>query len=244
MLVQVSIMWFERFESILMSILIELSTTPIYLFALFVVLTGVFHAVFVFWLKLDDLAWKKIDYIWLGAATLGILVSSSQADRLASRLHLENLEAPLTETAYKFLRSYLADPPSICRPRFRSEFSPLDFDQIVQEQQSLCKQSKEIAATMPAQPPIPFPLLDKIGFASFGQDAKYEVWFVLEVNRLAEEYRHLQRQYAAFSESAQRMPIAEKLFTVMGPLLLAFALALRITKVTGELTNAQTKAET
>jgi hypothetical protein len=220
------------------SILVELSATPLYLLALFIFLLVVFHLVLVKWLKLGDVAWKRIDYVWLGAAALGVLASSAQADRFLSNLHLQGVEATRTEFAYRTLRADLADPPGVCLPRVRSEYSPPDFDDIVKEQQAICQWAKATAASMPDIPPMPFPPLEDVGFKPFPRPAKYEEGVVKRINQFAEAYRQQQKRYATFADSL-RTSAAEEMFMVLGPLLLAFALALRITKVSGEIALAR-----
>src|SRR5438128_564876 len=205
------------------TIIEELSARPLYLFAVFLLLLLVLHLVLVFWIKLGDKAWKRMDYVWLGTAILGLLAASAQADRFLSKRYLENFERPRTETAYQLLRSTLDSYPALCAPRHRSSASPPDFDQMVEEQQALCKRAKEIAAKMPLRITGVFPPLEQTGFESLGQDAKYETWFVSEVSRTAEQYRQQQKRYAELLD-AGTLSGGEEMMTILGPLLLAFAL--------------------
>ena len=50
------------------SLLLEISATPIYLLLFFLIITGLLHVTLIWWGNLDDMAWKKVDYVWLGAA--------------------------------------------------------------------------------------------------------------------------------------------------------------------------------
>ena len=122
------------------SILVEISATPLYLLLLLALMLAVLHVALVVWWKLDDIAWKRVDYVWLSAAVIGVLVSSAQADRLLSERYARYVEAALTASAYRFLRQTLANPV-LCLPHTKSADSPPDFDQMVQEQQALCKQA-------------------------------------------------------------------------------------------------------
>jgi hypothetical protein len=103
---------------------------------IFAILLIVFHVMLVWLIPLADVEWKQVDYVWLGAAVLGLLASSAQAGRELSRSYLEGVEDSRTASAYGSLRSMLASGFGTCAPRTRSEMSPPDFDQIVAEQRA------------------------------------------------------------------------------------------------------------
>jgi hypothetical protein len=150
------------------SVLIELSATPTYLFLIFAILLIVFHVVLVWLVPLADVGWKQVDYVWLGAAALGLLASSAQAGRELSRSYLEGVEDSRTASAYGSLRSTLANGFGTCAPRTRTEMSPPDFDQIVAKQRAMCQWSRDNLAAMPAAltatyPPLPRELARPLG---------------------------------------------------------------------------------
>ena len=225
--------------------LVEVSATPSYLLLVFLLLLAALHAVLVWWKPLDDVAWKKVDYIWLGAAALGLLAASAQADRFMSKALLENVEIPQTTRTYGYLRSHLAsagNPESfLCITRTRSPLSPDDFDRIVQAQQELCAWSREVSSKMHPDVRLPFPTLEETGYIPVSEKhAKYESWYIAETRKLAEAYGLQRERYIERRKSSERS-ISEELLSIIGPLVLAFALALRITKVSGELKNAKKK---
>jgi len=218
----------------------EFSARPLYILASFLLLLLVLHLVLVFWMKLGDVAWKRVDYVWLGTAVLGLLTASAQAEHFLSKRYLEIFEGPRTESAYQLLRGEI-DTNQICLPRRRSAASSaLNFDERNQEQEALCKRGKEIASKMPKYITEPFPPLEQTGYESLGIEAKYETGYVKGVEYAAEQYRQQQRSYVE-SLSAGKLSSAEETIIVLGPLFLAFALALRITKVTGDIRNARIK---
>jgi hypothetical protein len=220
------------------TIIEELSARPLYIFAAFGLMLLVLHIVLVYWMKLDDRKWKHVDYIWLGTAVLGLLSASAQADHFLSKRYLDNLEKPRTEASYKFLRMMLDGYEVMCLPFHKTSDSPPDFDEIVREQQDLCKRGREMSAKMPVTITDNFPPLEKTGYQPFGVEIKYEKSYAQSVARAAEQYREQQKRYEQFV-SAGNLSLFEKGLTVLGPLLLAFALALRITKVTGDIRNAK-----
>jgi gamma-glutamyl AIG2-like cyclotransferase len=221
----------------------ELSSRPLYIFAAFVLLLLIFHLVLLYWMKLNDQSWKRVDYVWLGLAVLGLLSASAQSEHFLSKRYLETFERPRTQTAYKLLRMTLDSYTAMCLPRQRTPASPPNFDEIVQEQQTLCRRAQEIMANMPTNITDNFPPLEKTGYEPFGINAKYEKSYVRSVAEAAEQYREQQKRYEQFV-SAGNLSLPEETLTVFGPFLLAFALALRITKVTGDIRNSERKTFT
>jgi hypothetical protein len=222
------------------TILEEISATPLYLFLVFVVVLAAMHLALVRRRSLSDIAWKHMDYVWLAAAALGLFAASVQIDRTLSQRYLENTERPRIAATYSFLREQLADPAGVCMPRQRSALSPANFDEIVAEQQALCKRAKEIAAKMPTAFDRDFPPLEATGFEPVGIDSNFESGFVHGVSRAAELYRLQQLRYAELVKSSEQST-GELVLSVLGPLLISFALALRVTKVSGEIKNARAK---
>jgi hypothetical protein len=221
------------------TLLEEVSARPGYLLLAFLLLLAVMHLVLLLWLKLDDLSWKKVDYVWLGAAALGLMASSAQAGRMLSERYLITERASVA-SAYSLLRDTLSSPPGVCMPRSRTEWSPPEFDAIVKEQVHLCSKALEVAERM--KPLLDdFPPLEETGFQVVGEQAVYERDLARHINEVANEYRQYQQRYAALLQST-RQSTPELMFSVLGPLLIAFALALRITKVTGEIKNARAKS--
>jgi hypothetical protein len=224
------------------SLLVELSATPLYLLLIFLAFLLLFHVLLVWAWPLGDIAWKKVDYVWLGAAAFGVLAASAQAGREISRSYVDGVEGSRTATAYLTLRSLLDGNFGNCIPRTRAESSPADFDQIVEEQRALCAWSRDMVASMPGTLPLPYPPLEQTGFVSFGRPVRYDKEFAKAIDTSAHAYRQQQARYARLLEDARRSE-SEWVWNVLGPLLIALALALRITKVTGEVRNARHKAE-
>ena len=219
----------------------ELSARPLYLLAVFVALLVLMDVLLVRVAKLDDTSWKKVDYVWLGATAIGILVAGVEAQHLLSQRYLDGTARKRAATAYESLRGTLERATGLCEQRTRTENSPLNFNEMLNEMRSLCAQSRAAAARMPAKMPDSCPTLDDVGFMPFGEGSKYETSFVQSVVEGAERYRAQQKRCAMFIEAAAPSQ-ARLVYSVLGPLMLVFAVALRITKVTGEVKNARDRA--
>lgn len=227
------------------SILLELSATPAYLLVVFCLLLFVFHLVFVWIWPISDLAWKRIDYVWLGAATLGLIGASWHADRYISEELAAKLEGPRTLSTYRDMRFIIeeaADPGgAVCTQRKRSNLSPPNYDEILREQQMQCEYFKFLASVTPRDVKEPFPALHDLGFIDYSGVANHEGWYIAQIRKSAKEYEFQRQLYIRRKKSAEVSDL-EAAIIMLGPLLVATALALRITKVTGEVRNAKRKA--
>lgn len=227
------------------SFLIELVATPAYLLAAFIALLAISHLVFIKLLKMSAIAWKVVDYIWLGMAALGLITSSSRVDQYISIELLNNLEIPRMESIYRSLRYWVDSAASsesgVCLTRVRSELSPDEFYDMVDEQQTQCSYFRALDASLPASVSSPFEHLSDIGYIPYAGSTKYENFYLETLQQYAEEYEEQRRLVRERELSAQTSDI-EALMMIFGPILLCFALALRMTKVTAEIKNEKDKA--
>jgi len=206
------------------------------LLGLFIFFLIALDLILVRWLKLGKIAWKRVDYIWLAVAALGLLSASSEARRLLATNLLENQKA-FTATNYDFLRQQVqfGTGPAICRQFVRTQYSPDDLEEAQKEYDLACEFYKSLSASIPANvsekfQPVEIPsnlkkpsVKDKILLEDFNR-----------LDRLFGEYNQSRRDLEELIASQSRSNL-EVAAAILGPLLLAFALALRITKVTGEL---------
>lgn len=186
--------------------------------------------------RLGKKGWKKVDYFWLAIGALGLIAASADARMLIAKNMVEQ-KAEAAIHRYKMLRTHLQFGTSIaiCRKFNRTKFSPQNLDEIQKEFDAACDWFKLTVNKMPSGPggalkrleanevlPIPKvtdPMLEEI-FKEYQS-------LLAAYNRTADEVHQLEAQS---SHSGY-----EDLLRVLAPILLAFALALRITKVTGEL---------
>ena len=222
-------------------LLFDLAASPALTSLLFGGVLVVLHYALVFKWPLSDLTWKKVDYAWLGVAAIGLLLASYQADHFLSARAVRDAEIPRTQMEYRILRdSIRANASSFCSPHARSLWSPPDYDAIVTEHQLLCDATRELDSAMPMEVSPPFPALPDTGYKTLPLNPRYETWFAENLTRQADRYESQRRRYLEFDASRQAAPLEEG-FTILGPFFLALALALRITKVSGEIRNVTTR---
>lgn len=181
----------------------ELSATPAYLIGFFLFLLILMHVTLVYWWPLSSRSWKRADYIWLAAATLGLIGSSREAEHFLSGRYAEHSQGPATWSAYHQLREALTNPVGICAIRTKGPNSPPDFDAIAEEERELCVKSNEIAKRMPADFEGDLPPLADTGFERFGMSVEYRTQFVAQINQAADFYEREQHRYAMYRETSK-----------------------------------------
>lgn len=206
----------------------------------FVLLLGGLHLILVYWLKLGSRAWKYVDYIWVGFAALGLIGASSQVRVMmaTSQSSLFQSRAEGSFTTLRWLTDSLSkNPGSVCRTFTRSEYSPpeAELKATQLEYDRACAWFGSVAAILPEHAPDP---ATPIVPASLPHREAPHVAALVDV------FAGFDQQLAYYNESAtvrqellarSRPQFGEQLLTYVSPWLLAFAVALRITKVTGEL---------
>lgn len=197
-----------------------------------------FDIVLVRWLKLGKVAWKRVDYIWLGFGALGLLGAVAQVRMASASAQLDMYEkrAVIAFDSVKHLVELYASPGAICRTFVRSELSPPpeEFQRIQNDYNVACawvKQVNNALSKHAASPPRP------IDWASLPPRPK------VSEGALNDMFRGLDSQVAYFDQSIEafeslrvksKQTSAEEAFVYLSPFLLAIALAIRFTKVTGE----------
>ncbi|WP_234828879.1 hypothetical protein [Pseudomonas coronafaciens] len=198
-----------------------------------------FHLATVWPRNLSKKAWKRVDYLWLGFAALGLIGASGNV-----RIHSAESELSITELRIanyydlyrNLLESYARDDGAICRLFVRAEFSPPEpelsqtqaqFDRVCAwikqtEKSSPKTLAKDGEGAKPFEPITPMPTDGTL--SQILQDIEKQQSYFLD-----EAAIHKKLQIEAKPSDTERT------LNFLGPWLLAFALAIRIAKVSGEL---------
>lgn len=185
--------------------------------------------------KLDKVGWKKVDYIWLGMAALGLLSAAAEVRRLVAT-GMAFGEESYTQASYGRVLDRAAflsiDPGAICRTFVRSEFSPSNLDEVQEEFDAICRYGKSLVKAIPMEPPEDF---DKLRLPNRPKVKDAMLLEALEsLDGALEDYREAKRRLKVV-EAAKDQTDIELALVALSPLLLSIALAVRITKVTGEI---------
>jgi IPT/TIG domain len=197
---------------------------------------------------LSDVAWKRVDYIWLIIALLGVLASSGRASHEFTKAEIPLLE-PVTNLSFQTLRhdiEFGASPGSEgCAPRIHTSFSPPDYDDIRKAQQHLCEQFRKLDSEVPKSPGLggtKFAALDQLKFQPLSEDElslKYESRDIERLKADAARYEKDRQIYNAKLEEERDQEGSPLILMDLGigPLLVGIAIAIRLTKTAGEIRN-------
>ncbi len=202
-----------------------------YLFILLIVMTALLHTLFVFLFPQNKRFWKKMDYIWLGLATLSI-VTASQKVRIVVYDNYQNRAESLTISSFSSLNNNVQFSLP-CKNFIKSEFSPENFDEIVAEYKRICTWNKgfesEIAALNPKEFPDVMFKTPKAPIESVELNQYLE-----QLKKQIQEYEQYRTQMWEYKKQTEETALEQLLFFLL-PVFLCAAIALRITKVTAEL---------
>jgi hypothetical protein len=189
------------------------------------------------WTPLGKRGWKIVDYVWLIAGSIALTGTVFQTRQVVATSMLPTLESfvSISNDDAKYYSSPKFYDGLICRTFVRSAFSPpeQEFKKTQEEFDNACAWAKQITerlkdvdrwaiidtASLPKPPPSTEPSIH------FAQKEMYDAFDTH--NLIAHKRQALQE--------ALRRSDWEKFVAVISPLLAVIALALRITKVTGEI---------
>lgn len=195
----------------------------------------IFHVLF---LNRTEIWWNKVDYVWLGITALGLIGAASQARQVVAADLLGLLSALDTSghDEFRFAVDAYNNSAEICRNLQMSKLSPPPdgFDRIQREYDAVCdwvrETSKRRATDRRFTMTITGDMLPPVPEVSDSRLIKVMKGFrnaIAEHNAVWEARLRL--------AEAKRPSTGEMGLAVLSPMLIAVALALRITKVTADL---------
>jgi len=207
-----------------------------WMLAVFVGATAVFHAALVFAWPLSRVGWKVVDYVWLLFGLLGAF-SGVQAVRqeIAAGLLPEAEDVVRSDATAIIDRIATGASPAVCRTLDPLEPAPPDeesarrqreFDEVCEWFRSA---KRRVDGGLPAERPL---TLDALGAGPVPPATEFSI--VASLEEAVARYNRAHATAERLSQQADQTD-AEATLTAIGPFLIAVALALRITKVTGEL---------
>jgi len=196
-----------------------------------------FHYLFIRKFPLCNKTWKRLDYLWLGVAAIGLisLASNIRIDIASNWVDFERQRA----TSYFSITGFLQENPVdtyYCMEIATSDNSPPNIDEIIQDFDAACTWREEVHVLLsnlkPEElPEIPLASLPKMGTQQL-TFTDIENW----LTKMTAEY-NAQRQIYYDTVALSKRSGFENFLEFLAPYLLSFALAIRITKVTYEVNN-------
>lgn len=207
-----------------------------WIFGLFAASLVVLHVVLIRVLKFDKLNWKQVDYVWVSLAMIGIFANVEQLRSTTARNHA-NIATSRAEASFGLVRESVRFGTSggVCRTFVRSEFSPPEPEmaKIQREFDAQCEWFKKLSLAFDQLSPKAVEPIDISKLQSppppGGEPMAYR--------HLNESIAEFNRQVIELNELRERTRASwlYEFLQVIGPSLLAIAVALRLTKVTGEI---------
>lgn len=207
-----------------------------WILGIFIAALASFHILFVRLFPLSSLRWKQVDYVWLPMAFVGI-IGSVGINRIVISENLLALANARMSGALSQVRdaTEFGTSTAICRTFIRSPASPPpdEFSKLQQGFDVQCDWFRGLANALNT---------NKIDSAKSINIAEFAGPQPSVGEPLA--YSHLSQSVARYNEAvediqqlkgAKQSSNFESVIRFLGPALVALALALRITKVTGEI---------
>lgn len=204
----------------------------------FVTSLAVFHILFLLLFPLSSIGWKKIDYIWLTMSLLGLIGAVGAGRAFIAKNMLEYSKSRI-EASFHFmeLRAEFGTSNAICRKFIQNDYSPPqeEMRRIQKEYDNQCAWFKKVRSKLLTYDLTKLELIEPIAY--FGEPPRGgNEWaknsFFESVNNFNSTVRAI-----AKLRSSTELTDFELTLKFLGPFLIAAALALRITKVTGEIHN-------
>lgn len=214
----------------------RIAYNPIYLSFALILLLLLFHWWLVSKRPLGKVGWKRIDYIWLAIAALGVI---GQAGNVRMKLFSQVKETARARSQNALLdlkqQANFAVGPSVCRTFIKTENTSPNSDEVQREYNVACSELTRLTADI----------------RTAGIDRK--VGFLVDLDPLNKKttdkqllatIQDLEKSHSRFTESITEvnniedkthMTDTEFVLLFLSPYLLVMAIALRITKVTGEI---------
>jgi hypothetical protein len=207
-----------------------------WMFGLLFVSVLFLHWALVYQWPLGKTAWKRVDYIWVSFAIFGVMGGISESRQMLARGTLTWANTRLT-SVFEQLRSesrIMSGTSGFCRSFNRTEMSPPpgEMERLEREYGQACKWIKELSSGIPTSPTEK---IDTRYIESAPQISTPELsqWTRGIIDRAA-TFNYLLDRRASLMEKSSRTSV-EQLIVLFASILLIFALALRLTKVTGEI---------
>jgi len=214
--------------------LIRMSSNPLLLLALLVLLAVFLHLILVRIARLSAKTWKKMEYVIVGIAILAVIPLAGNVRTWSASWHLSTAESRaigaferLRETIMWGHRTY------ICREFQRSEYSPEDFDRIVAEYHAACDWYGQVAKVLPNKVDPEFGELTMESLPPLLVTDSILVDSLADLRVLFEEYA-ARREDILELRRTMASTVAEEFYQLLAPLLLMLAAALQITKITAD----------
>ncbi len=197
-----------------------------------VVLTLVLHVILVFPKNLSKKQWKKVDYIWISLTAIGLIGAVNNVGIIQKKNEIDAVSHRIP-FQFKYLSHFLppGGSPTVCREHTRTEYSPADFDSIVADYYRTCEWSRKMHLFISSVDTSQYELIDVSQIPVL--ETTENIWYKEEVLGIINEYNLLVKEWK--KNDLEYLQNTTETLTFYMPFFLILGLAIRLTKVTGEI---------
>ncbi|SDM91133.1 hypothetical protein SAMN05421813_12836 [Daejeonella rubra] len=206
-----------------------------YSVALLLSISFFLHYFLVYPKNLSKKQWKYMDYVWLSLTVIGLVAPTRSAERTASEIKVSTLRPALIMNL-QLIKSYFnrGDTSWICEGIMKPYNGPANFDELDRDWKTMCIWEKEMQIIVDK--------IDTVTFKVINLDSVPKANVQLDMFLRHEEVIIDRIKY--YNSDASEFQVASKLahettkdlvWNLLSPLLLIIGIALRLTKVSGEI---------
>ena len=201
-------------------------SSPWHIILLLVVMTALFHIPFYFGKNLTKIGWKQVDYFWLAIATLGLVSITADARSYVAGNWME-AERVRASTMFSIVNRFANN-----ESKKLHELANLD-GQVVEHYNLAYEWFNEADFMLSKLNPEDVPELNLKNYPQVASNPMVDDIFK-QFTDLTNMYAEDRNMFSRTSDVVGKN-IFESILLYFSPFLICFALALRITKVTGEI---------
>jgi hypothetical protein len=189
-------------------------------------------------LKLSEVNWKRLEYVWLFAGFIGLLSISIENNKKFKSSEIQFVKNNI-ELDISFLNSFLSESQA-CRKYNQIESSPKDLKQRQSDQDKICFWAKGFKINIDTLEGIPVFPLDTIKLKLIAFDTDFMDDYVKEVQKFTRNINANILTYNKYSEEIKSKSW-EEFSKTFGLLLLILAFAVRLSIATRNVRNSKSK---
>lgn len=189
-----------------------------------------FHLLLVRIGNLTKAGWKRVDYYWLALASAALLTEPAKVREMVSAGYLE-YALQSREFEHSRVRGIVDHARSFACYKFaRTKDSPPNLAEIQQNADAVCAWMKTVASYLPEEPGAKI----RVDLIPPAPKEEYYRVSITQIESAASKYNASVDQYDE-TVGPGGWPYLGTVARLLSPFLLAIALALRLTKVSGEI---------
>jgi hypothetical protein len=207
-----------------------------YALAALSIATLLFHVLFVWLQNLSKKQWKKVDYIWISLTAMGLIGTTRIAEKTISQNNSYAIKYEMAFNTKELLYHLTPENSSwVCRTFVKDKYSPENLEDLQLKYDAACEWRTKVAKVVVNA--IDSPKLEIIDVKKLPELVENDSQIKTFKKIVLDYIKQYNNCVTALQKNAdlQQNGDSDIIMIYFSPILLILGLALRITKVTGEL---------